>query len=348
MRMLVTGGAGYIGGQTARRLAADGHDVVVLDDLGRGHREAAAGLPLVVGDIRDQSLVTAVLRDHRIDAVIHFAAYKSVEESVADPGAYFDDNVGGTLAVLRAMATAGTRSIVFSSSCAVYGPPDALPVDEEARLAPMNPYGESKLLSERLLPWFEAAHGIRYAILRYFNAAGAALDGSSGEDWRDAPNLIPVVLSVAAGRRPEVTVNGTDHPTPDGSAIRDYIHVLDLADAHARAVDVVAAGGRSLTVNVGTGQGASVLEVLEAARRITGRPIPSIEGPRRPGDPPAIWADTRRAGTILGWRARFGLDEIIASAWRWHTAHPDGYGDRTEDADEIRATVAAHTGQGAA
>jgi UDP-glucose 4-epimerase len=342
MRMLVTGGAGYIGAQTARLLASEGHEVVVLDDLGRGHRGAVAGLPLVVGDVRDEALVGDVLRDHGVEAVIHFAAHKSVEESVADPGAYFDNNVGGTLSVLRAMATAGTRSIVFSSSCAVYGPPMSLPVDEDAALAPMNPYGESKLLSERLLPWFEAAHGIRHAALRYFNAAGAALDGSSGEDWRGAPNLIPVVLSVAAGRRSAVTVYGTDHPTPDGSAVRDYVHVLDLAAAHARAVEVVASTGRSLTANVGTGHGFSVLEVLDAARRITGRPIPSVEGPRRPGDPPAIWADTRRAQRVLGWRARFGLEEILESAWTWHSTHPDGYPD-----DGGEPAVRARAGLGA-
>jgi UDP-glucose 4-epimerase len=325
MRILVTGGAGYIGSQTARRLVEAGHAVTVLDDLGRGHRAAVGGLPLVVGDVRDRALVADVLARHGIDAVVHFAAFKAVGESVADPGMYFDNNVGGTLAVLRAMAATGVRRIVFSSSCAVYGPPERTPVDESAAVRPINPYGESKLLSERLLPSFSASHGIRSAVLRYFNAAGAADDGESGEDWTDAPNLVPVVLSAAAGRRPSVHIFGTDHPTPDGSAIRDYIHVLDLAEAHLRALEVIDARDESLTVNVGTGIGVSVHEVLEAARRITGRPIPAIAAPRREGDPSAIWADTRRATELLGWRATRSFDDIVSSAWRWHSAHPDGY-----------------------
>jgi UDP-glucose-4-epimerase GalE len=325
MRILVTGGAGYIGSQTARRLVDAGHAVTVLDDLGRGHRAAVRDLPLVVGDVRDRALVANVLVRHEIDAVVHFAAYKAVGESVEDPGMYFDNNVGGTLAVLRAMAASGVRRIVFSSSCAVYGPPERTPVDETAAVRPINPYGESKLLSERLLPSFEAGHGIRAAVLRYFNAAGAAPDGESGEDWTDAPNLVPVVLSAAAGRRPSVHIFGTDHPTPDGSAIRDYIHVLDLAEAHLRALEFIDARDESLTVNVGTGVGVSVHEVLEAARRITGRPIPAVAAPRREGDPSAIWADTRRATELLGWRATRSFDDIVSSAWRWHTSHPDGY-----------------------
>jgi UDP-glucose 4-epimerase len=326
MRILVTGGAGYIGSETARWLADGGHDVVILDDLSRGHHAAAGELPLVVGDVRDSALVADTMRRERIDAVIHFAALKSVEESVADPARYFDNNVGGTIAVLAAMARTGVRRFVFSSSCAVYGPPDHLPVDETAATRPINPYGESKLLSERLIPWFDSAHGIRSAVLRYFNAAGAADGGAHGEDWTDAPNLVPVVLQVAAGRRPAVHVFGTDHPTPDGTAIRDYVHVLDLASAHMRALEVIDETDTSLTVNVGTGSGASVSEVIEAARRITNHPIPAIAAPRRAGDPPAIWADTDKAARVLGWRAERSLDDILASAWRWHTTHPDGYG----------------------
>ena len=325
MRILVTGGAGYIGSRTANLLARHGHEVTVLDDLSTGHAGAVAGLPLVVGDVRDGSLVAGVLGDSRIEAVVHFAALKSVEESTTDPGAYFDANVGGTLALLRAMAATGARRIVFSSSCAVYGIPDVLPVAEDAALRPMNPYGESKLLSERLLPWFEEAHGIRSAILRYFNAAGAADDGSAGEDWTTAPNLIPIVLKVAAGLLPELHVNGRDHPTPDGSAIRDYIHVEDLAEAHLRALSVVDERDASIVVNVGTGRGASVLEVLEAARRVTGRPIQAVDAPRRAGDPPAVWADTRHAADVLGWTATRTLDDILDSAWHWHSAHPAGY-----------------------
>jgi UDP-glucose 4-epimerase len=337
MRILVTGGAGYIGSQTARRFVAAGHEVTVLDDLRRGHPAAVGDLSLVVGDIRDGALVAETLRRHRIEAVVHFAALKSVEESVADPAGYFDNNVGGTNSVLGAMARSGVRRFVFSSSCAVYGTPDASPVDESAAVRPINPYGESKLLSERLLPSFERAHGIRSAVLRYFNAAGAAEDGAHGEDWTDAPNLIPVVLQAAAGRRPAVRIFGTDHPTPDGSAIRDYIHVLDLADAHLCALETIAATDASLTVNVGTGIGASVIEVLDAARRITGSPIPAVSAPRRDGDPSAIWADTSRAAEVIGWRARRGLDDILATAWRWHTAHPDGYGPMAGASDVGRA-----------
>ena len=323
--ILVTGGAGYIGSETARRLVAAGHGVTVLDDLSHGYRAAIEGIPLVVGDVRDRALVADTLRREAIDAVIHFAARKSVEESVADPGLYFDVNVGGTLAVLQAMADTGVRRLVFSSSCAVYGTPDHVPVDEQAGLHPMNPYGESKLQSERLLPWFEAAHGIHAAVLRYFNAAGADEDGSAGEDWRDAPNLIPVVMQVAAGRRAAIRIFGSDHPTPDGTAIRDYIHVTDLAEAHRCALEAIERSDASLSVNVGTGVGASVLEVIDAARRITGRPIAAEAAPRREGDPSAIWADTTQAEAALGWRATRTLDDIVRTAWAWHSRHPEGY-----------------------
>ena len=324
MRILVTGGAGYIGSATARLLARSGHQVTVLDHLGNGHPAAVPGLHLSVGDCRDNAAVGALLRDERIEAVVHFAALKSVEESVADPGSYFDNNVGGTLSVLRAMAAAGVDRFVFSSTCAVYGVPDSLPVSEAAPVRPMNPYGESKLLAERLLPWFHAAHGIRSVALRYFNAAGAAGDASAGEDWRDAANLIPIVLGVAAGRRAALTINGTDLPTPDGSAVRDYIHVDDLASAHLRALETIDRLDASLTINLGTGRGASVLDIVDAARRITGRPIPTIAGPARAGDPPAVWADTQFAATTLGWRATATLDDMLATAWAWHQQHPDG------------------------
>jgi UDP-glucose 4-epimerase len=325
MRILVTGGAGYIGSETARRFVGAGHDVVVLDDLRRGHRAAVEGIPLIVGDVRDVDLVTDTLRRERIEAVVHFAALKSVEESVADPGSYFDVNVGGTLAVLQAMAHTGVRRFVFSSSCAVYGTPDRSPVDESAPLRPMNPYGESKLASERLLPWFESAHGIRSAVLRYFNAAGASDDGAHGEDWSDAQNLIPIVMKVAVGQEAAVRVFGTDHPTPDGSAIRDYIHIGDLAEAHRCALEAIDSATGAVIANVGTGVGASVIEVVEAARRITGQAIATEPAPRREGDPSAIWADTSNAESVLGWRASRGLDDIIRSAWAWHSRHPDGY-----------------------
>ena len=339
MRILITGGAGYIGSLTARHLAEAGHVPIVLDDLRNGHRAAIGSLPLVLGDVRDTDLVAATIEQNAIDAVIHFAALKSVEDSVTDPGAYFDDNVGGTLGVLRAMARTGVSRIVFSSSCAVYGMPESLPVTEGSPIRPMNPYGETKAVSERLLPWFESAHGIRSAALRYFNAAGAAEDGSAGEDWTGAQNLIPVVLRTAAGQQPVVRVFGTDHPTPDGTAVRDYIHVLDLAEAHRRALEAIDLRDQSLTVNVGTGVGASVREVLDAARRITGRTIHAEEAPRRAGDPPAVWADTRLAGELLGWHATRSLDDIVGSAWRWHTSHPNGY--ESEDSTARASTVEA-------
>jgi UDP-glucose-4-epimerase GalE len=325
--VLVTGGAGYIGSHTVARLVELGRDVVVLDDLSTGHRAAVPDAELVVGDAGDADLVTSLVRRHRIDTVVHFAAWKSVEASVRDPGGYFAANVSTSVALLRAAAAAGVGSLVFSSTCAVYGDPEELPVTEDAALGPSNPYGESKLLVERMLPWFEAGTGLRSITLRYFNAAGAALDGSNGESWDEATNLVPVVLRVAAGRDPSVRVFGTDYGTRDGTAVRDYVHVLDVAEAHVRAVDHLAAGGPSLVLNVGTGRGSSVREILDRARAVTGRAIPSQDAPRRPGDIPAVWAATDRAAQAIDWQARYGIDEILESAWRWHSMHPAGHRD---------------------
>ncbi len=328
MRVLVTGGAGYIGSHTVAVLRARGDEVVVLDTLEHGHPAAIPGAELVVGDAGDRGLVAELLTERHTEAVIHFAARKSVIESIGDPGGYFEANVAGSLALMRAMTDAGVKQLVLSSTCAVYGTPDALPVDEASALRPENPYGESKLLVERMAPWFEGSSGLRTIALRYFNAAGAALDGSNGEDWDRAENLVPVVLQVAARRRAAVDVYGTDYPTPDGTAIRDYVHVLDLADAHARAIDHLSDGGSSATVNLGSGRGASVREVIETARATTGRAIEARDRPRRPGDPAAIWADGRSARELLGWVPRFDLEAIVASAWAWHERHPDGYGPR--------------------
>ncbi len=324
MRVLVTGGAGYIGSETVRLLSARGHEPVVLDTLERGHRAAVDTAPLVVGSVTDAGLVESTLRDHRIEAVIHFAALKSVEASFVDPAGYFGTNVGGTFALLGAMGRAGLSALVYSSSCAVYGTPSDLPVRETSELRPENPYGETKLLVERALPWFDGA-GIRSISLRYFNAAGAAFDGRNGEDWTDAPNLVPVVIKAALGRGPAVRILGSDYPTPDGTAIRDYVHVADLAEAHLLAVEALAGGLPSTTVNLGTGQGSSVREVIEAVGAAAGRPVPVIEAPRRLGDPAAIWADPDLAEASLGWRARHRLDAIVETAWRWHSTHPDGY-----------------------
>ena len=324
MRVLVTGGAGYIGSQTARLLRSAGHEPVVLDTLEHGHAAAISGIDLVVGSVADAPLVRGLLTDMRIEAVLHFAALKSVEDSVAEPGRYFDANVGGSAVLLRAMEAAGVRLFVFSSTCAVYGEPSHVPIDEDAPTRPENPYGESKLLVERMLPWFEAA-GLASVTLRYFNAAGAQADGACGEDWHKASNLVPVAIRSALGYGPPLQVFGTDYPTPDGTAIRDYIHVVDLADAHVRALEYLADGGRPVTLNLGTGQGSSVRTVIAAVQRAAGREIDVVEAPRRPGDPAAVWADPARAATVLGWRARSGLEEIVGSAVRWHRTHPAGY-----------------------
>jgi UDP-glucose 4-epimerase len=326
MRVLVTGGAGYIGSHTVSALRLAGHEPVVLDTLEHGHPSAIPGVTLVVGDAGDRRFVRNLLAAHGIEAVIHFAARKSVPESIVDPGTYFSVNVGGSLELMRAMVDGGVRHLVFSSTCAVYGTPDELPVRESSPVRPENPYGESKLMVERMTPWFEQAYGLRTVVLRYFNAAGAAFDGSNGEDWRQAENLIPVVLAVAGGRRDAVEIYGTDYATPDGTAIRDYIHVEDLADAHVRAVTHLADGGPGVTLNLGTGQGASVKEVIAAARAATGRTIETRLAPRRPGDPAAIWADARLAEEVLDWTPRHDLDAIVSSAWTWHQRYPDGHG----------------------
>jgi UDP-glucose 4-epimerase len=325
MRVLVTGGAGYIGSHTAALLAGRGDFVVVLDSLEHGYRQAIGDLPLVVGSTHDGSLVKQVIGEHKLEAVIHFAAYKAAGESMTDPGKYFENNVHGSLRLIVAACQAGVRKFVFSSTAAVYGTPKTLPVKEGDDLRPENPYGESKLMVEQMLKWFDVCHGLRSVALRYFNAAGAALDGDNGEDPRHVANLIPLVMKVATGRAPALRVFGTDYPTKDGTGIRDYIHVLDLALAHARALDFLAAGQPSDVFNVGTGQGASVFEVLAAARRISGEKIPTEIFDRRPGDPAAVFADNRKAREVLGWSPRYGLEEIIATGWRWHHQHPDGF-----------------------
>jgi UDP-glucose 4-epimerase len=325
MRVLVTGGAGYIGSHTVKVLQERGDQVVVLDSLEHGHRAAIGKTPLVVGSTHDQSLLKELILDRKIEAVIHFAAYKAAGESMVAPAKYFDNNVNGTLRLLQAVRQEGVKHFVFSSTAALYGTPKTLPVRESDELRPENPYGESKLMVEQMLKWFDACHGLRSVALRYFNAAGAYPDGQMGEDPRKAQNLVPLVMNAATGRSPSVKVFGTDYPTPDGSAIRDYIHVMDLAEAHARALDYLREHDRSDVFNLGTGKGASVLEVLNNARRITGIDIPAEHVARRPGDPVAVFADNTKARTLLGWTPKYGLEEIIASAWRWSSSHPDGY-----------------------
>lgn len=325
MNVLVTGGAGYIGAHVVRLLRERGDHVVVLDTLERGHPAAVGDAVLIVGDIADRPLVDRLLEEHAVEAIIHLAAYTSVDESTRDPARYFRNNVGGSLALLEAALQAGVGVFIFSSSCAVYGSPKRLPVDESAPERPESPYGETKVMVERMLRWFGTSHGLRHVSLRYFNAAGAAPDGRIGEDWTAAGNLVPVVLRAAYGRGGPVRIFGTDYPTPDGTAIRDYVHVVDLADAHGRALDYLLAGGPSRVLNLGTGQGASVRQVIEVARRVAGVEIPVASAERRPGDLAEILADARRARAVLGWEPRFDLEEMVGSAWRWHSAHPDGY-----------------------
>jgi UDP-glucose 4-epimerase len=319
MAVLVTGGAGYIGSHTVRLLRQRGDDVVVLDSLEFGNRDSVADTPLVVGDVGDADLVADVVDRHRIDAIVHFAAYKAAGESFTDPGRYFVNNVGGTARMLEAAWRQGVRHVVFSSTCAVYGTPEQTPVGEDAPIRPESPYGESKAAVERMLHWYDVCHQMTSVSLRYFNAAGAAMDGSLGEDWTVSLNLVPLAMKALLGRTPPLRVYGNDYPTPDGTAVRDYIHVDDLADAHLRALDYLAGGGATTAINLGTGTGSSVRQVLAAAERAAGRPVPAEDGPRRPGDPVALWADNRRARHLLGWQARYGLDEIVTSAWQWHS-----------------------------
>ena len=320
MAVLVTGGAGYIGSHTVRQLRARGQEVVVLDSLRTGNRHAIGDAHLVVGSVTDGALVERTLRQHGVTAVVHFAGLKNPGESVESAGEYFDVNVTGTVRLAAAMVAAGVPSIVFSSSCSVYGTPELLPVDESAPLRPESPYGESKLMAEQALRWFGECSGISWMSLRYFNASGAATDGSIGEDWSVTRNLIPLAMKAALREGPPVKVFGTDYPTPDGTAIRDYVHVDDLADAHLRALDHLSTGGHSAAVNLGTGQGSSVREVLVAVSELSGEPVPAELVRRRPGDPVAVYADYRAATKLLGWRPTRGLGDIIASAWRWHSA----------------------------
>jgi UDP-glucose 4-epimerase len=325
MKLLVTGGAGYIGSIVAARLIADGHDVTVLDNLERGHRSAVPeGAALVEADLRDAEATAAALAPG-FDAVLHFAALALVAESVAQPELYERTNIGGTRNLLDAMRAGGVGRLVFSSTCATYGEPDTVPIVEGTAEAPVNPYGATKLEADRMIGAECERNGLGAISLRYFNVAGAR--GPHGEDHEPETHLIPNVLAVALGRKPNVSVFGTDYPTPDGSAVRDYIHIEDLADAHVLALEAIEPG-RHEVLNLGNGQGFSVREVIEAARRVTGHPIPVEEAPRRSGDPPELVAGSARVRERLGWQpSKPGLDEIVADAWAWHQAHPDGYSD---------------------
>lgn len=319
--ILVTGGAGYIGSHTCKQLAAAGHTPIVYDNLSNGHRDAVRWGPFEAGDVTDGERLREVMRAHKPQAVIHFAGLIEVGISVIDPAAFYSVNVSGSLTLLGAMVDEGINSIVFSSTAAVYGLPKSVPIPEDAPSAPINPYGATKRGVEEMLGYFAAAHGLRYAALRYFNAAGADPDGDLGERHDPESHLIPLVLFAALGQRPHINVYGTDYPTPDGTAVRDYAHVCDLARAHIAALDYLATTPEPLIANLGTGAGYSVRQVIDTCRRITGRDIPAQDAPRRIGDPPELVAAVERAHDRLGWCAQMSdLDTIVATAWAWHQA----------------------------
>jgi UDP-glucose-4-epimerase GalE len=327
MRVLVTGGAGYVGSHAAKLLAESGHDVVILDNLVNGHRAAIGRLPIVVADLLDREQLVALLNENKIDAVMHFAALAYVGVSVREPAEYYRNNIVGTLSLLDAMRVAGVNRIVFSSTCATYGLPQRVPITEDHPQLPINPYGFTKLAIEHALADYAHAYGLGYAALRYFNASGAAADGKIGEDHDPETHLIPLVLQVALGQREYVEVFGTDYPTPDGTCIRDYIHVDDLASAHLAALEKLEPGAE-LKLNLGTGSGASVNEVIDVCREVTGHPIPTRDSPRREGDPPELVANPAAAKRVLGWEANYTtVGPIVETAWAWHSRHPHGYRD---------------------
>jgi UDP-glucose 4-epimerase len=328
MNVLVVGGAGYIGSHCVRQLTAAGHRPVVLDNLVFGHRAAvAAAVPFYQAELGDEAAVTRVLSEERIDVVMHFAAFAYVGESVGDPLKYYFNNVVATLHLLRAMLRQGVSRFVFSSTCATYGVPPALPIVENTPQAPINPYGQTKLDVENALRALARAHGLSFAAFRYFNAAGAAADGGIGEDHDPETHLIPLAIDAAIGKRPALHLFGTDYPTPDGTCLRDYVHVDDLSRAHIAVFDKLRGPGAALFYNLGTGTPTSVREVIAAVEKVTGRRVPVVESPRRAGDPPALYADPGKARAELGWQPQYpGIEAIVASAWKWHKAHPAGYG----------------------
>ena len=315
MAILVSGGAGYIGSHAARALRRSGYEVVLYDNLSTGFRRLAQGLELVEGDIADEARLRPVLA--RVDAVMHFAAHAYVGESVENPRKYFQNNVVGALSLLNSALDVGIRRFVFSSTCAVYGIPGQIPITEQMPREPINPYGASKLFFENALGAYSRAYGLRSVILRYFNAAGADESGEIGEIHEPETHVIPLALAASTENGPELQVYGSDYPTEDGTCIRDYIHVNDLAEAHVRALQYLEKGGDSLAINLGTGRGHSVLEVIQAAENTTGRPVRRTIGPRRPGDPPVLVADPAKAQSVLGWTAKRNLADIVSSAWSW-------------------------------
>ena len=324
MKVLVTGGAGYIGAHTVRELVAQGYEVVIVDSLERGHLQKLLNVPFHQGSITDEAFLDRVFQQEKPDAVIHFAAYKAPNESMHEPVKYFRNNVGGSLTLFDTMLRHNVRYVVFSSSCSIFGNPTELPVSEDARFQPESVYGESKLMTETMLKWLDKTNGLKYSALRYFNASGASFDALIGEDWTTTSNLIPLVMKVALGKSPVVKIFGNDYPTSDGTAVRDYVHVLDLAVAHIKALEQIMHTQESTAYNLGTGVGSTVQEVVTGVKRISGIDFPVEYASRRAGDPAAVWADNRKAERELGWKAQYDLETILRTAWKWHSTHPNG------------------------
>jgi UDP-glucose 4-epimerase len=325
MKVLVIGGAGYVGSHTVRQLVRSGHEVVIYDNLSRGHRRSVPEGTFVHGELADRAGMQRVLSEHAIEAVMHFAAFALVGESVAQPAMYYQNNVSAPLELLEAMRAEGVWRIVFSSTTATYGQPEIIPIAENTLQLPINPYGFTKLVFEHALTDYAHAYGFGCAALRYFNAAGASPDGDIGEDHDPESHLIPLVLQTALGQRTRIGIFGEDYPTPDGTCIRDYIHVDDLADAHLKALELLAPA-TNLQMNLGTGRGQSVKQIIDACRRVTGHPIPTSVEERRPGDPAELVADSSLAQRVLGWRPKYTeIEAIVETAWRWHSSHPRGY-----------------------
>lgn len=321
MHVLVCGGAGYIGSHTAKLLAQRGHTPVVYDDLSFGHQWAVKWGPFEQGDLGDRVRLKEVIERHRIEAVVHFAAFIQVGESVQLPAKYYRNNFVNTLTLLETMVETGVRDIIFSSTAATYGMPEQMPIPETEKQLPINPYGESKLFVEYALRSFAQAHGIRWVVFRYFNAAGADPDGEIGEDHTPESHLIPLIIQAALGQRPHIGVFGSDYPTKDGTCVRDYVHICDLAEAHVAALGYLRDGGEPMALNLGTGEGYSVREVIQAVERVSGKPVPVVDHPRRGGDSASLVADARRAHEVLGWVPKLShIDDIVRTAWRWHTS----------------------------
>ncbi|RDY72254.1 UDP-glucose 4-epimerase GalE [Halobacillus trueperi] len=329
MSVLVCGGAGYIGSHAVAQLLDQGENVIVVDNLQTGHHPAVLdGAKLYDGDLRNETFLNTVFNENDIDSVLHFAADSLVGESVEKPLQYYDNNVGGATSLLKAMAAHDVKRIVFSSTAAVYGEPEQVPIQENDPTQPTNPYGETKLAIEKMLKWAEQAYGIQYTVLRYFNVAGADVQGRIGEDHRPETHLIPIVLQVALGKREKIMIFGDDYPTADGTCIRDYIHVEDLVAAHLQAIDRLKKGGASTIYNLGNGQGFSVKEIIEAVRKVTGHPVPAEVAPKRAGDPAQLVASSEKARKELGWEPQYPeIETMIESAWKWFQEHPHGYED---------------------